>query len=321
MQHFINRISGLKQRLEQRLGRRRLAWLSILGLIGASALAVRGLIASELDHSALLYLLIPYCTALLLAALRPEVTNAQDHRLRDFVLSSLIVLLGSSVLLGEGFICVLFFLPFYFVAIILAAITRALHRRYRNTKSNLQVSVVPLLVLALSMEGTTHWLAMERFNQVEQRALVALTPEQILQNMERPIQLNNARHWLLAIFPMPEVLSGQLLRSGERHRGAVHYPRWLVTNVHSGILELEVLRVSNAGVVSQVRSDSTLFKNYLDLQQIEVKLQPDASGRTQVSLIMRYRRHLDPAWYFQPTMRFAMERMADHIIKEVIARD
>ncbi len=152
-------------------------------------------------------------------------------------------------------------------------------------------------------------------------AVVAHGPAELLGNMAQPIDLNRPRHWLLSIFPMPEVLSGQKLVPGARHRLRIHYPRWLIANVHSGTLEMEVVQADNTGVRSLVRTDSTLFNSYLALQRIDVRFHPLSAGRTAVTIAIDYDRKLDPAWYFQPVTRFAVARMAEHLLKEVIDRD
>lgn len=319
MSEQANQHQNLKERLEARLGRRRFWGLLALVLIGVSALSVRFLFAVGLGQTSLLYLLLPYGSALLIEALRPPPDPAGEHWGRDLTLSALVVFLGSSIVLGEGFICVLFFMPFYFLGLALVAVNRWFRRHAAS--SRLQLSFVPLLVLAASLEGTTPALSFERSNTVAHTAVVEQAPATLLQNMAEPIDLHRSRHWLLSIFPMPEVLSGQKLEPGAVHQLRIHYPRWLIANVHSGTLEMEIVQADHAGVRSRVNADSTLFANYLTLQRIDVHFQPLTATRTAVTIAIDYDRRLDPAWYFQPVTRFAIARMAEHLLKEVIDRD
>lgn len=315
-----NRLARLKRGLAIRLNHR-LGWLLPLALIGVSAMSARALYTVGLGHSALLYLLLPYSMALLIEVLRPDRDRSGAHWGRDLTLTSLTVFLGSSVVLGEGFICVLFFMPFYFIGLALVVLTRWLKRLGNGSGSRSQLSMVPLLVLALSLEGTTPALTFERANTVTHTAIVDHAPAQLLRHLEQPIDLNRPRHWMLSIFPMPEVLTGQKMAPGERHRVRVHYPRWFIANVHSGTMEMEIQQADATGVLSRVRADSTLFSNYLAVQRIDLHFDPLAAEQTAVSIAIAYDRKLDPAWYFQPVIRFAVTRMAEHLLEEIVRRD
>ena len=47
---------------------------------------------------------------------------------------------------------------------------------------------------------------------------------------------------------------------------------------------------------------------------------PLADGTTQVSLTIRYRRTLDPAWYFGPMQRRAIGESADYLLTHIIGK-
>jgi len=47
---------------------------------------------------------------------------------------------------------------------------------------------------------------------------------------------------------------------------------------------------------------------------------PLADGTTEVSLTIRYRRTLDPAWYFGPVQRKAIGESADYLLENIIGK-
>ena len=55
-------------------------------------------------------------------------------------------------------------------------------------------------------------------------------------------------------------------------------------------------------------------------QQLPVALTPLDEGRTEISLRIDYRRNLDPAWYFHPLQQFAMGKMVEFFIEQVMVR-
>ena len=117
----MNRIHTWLDHLRSRYGERRVNWLGVLLLIGIGSAGVHLLVRHNLDSSALLYVGLPYLGALAIVIVRPP--RSRDrwwHAYRDFTLTSLIVLLASSIVLFEGFVCVLLFLPIYFLVVSIA---------------------------------------------------------------------------------------------------------------------------------------------------------------------------------------------------------
>ncbi len=303
-----------------RIVQRRKRHVFYLCLIAFGSINVRLLAAVDLENSALLYVLLPFTGALLIAALQPNLSGqAWWHSYAQHTASALIVFLGSSIVLFEGFLCVLFFMPIYFIGVGIAWFCGFLIARAEHRRSRLMASLIPLIVLLLSLEGTSSSLSFARDNQVAVELETTLTPAQVMANLQRPINLQTDRHWLLALFPMPEPTSGHPLTPGHLEHVTVHYQRWFITNEHTGVLTLKVASASDRSCTVEVIDDTTLFAGYLDLEQFQVAANPTATGSV-VTLGIRFRRKLDPAWYFGPITRFAIERTAELLMREVILR-
>ena len=316
----MNRLQSLIEGLKTRYGARRVKWLAILLLIGIGSVSVHLLVRQGLDSSALLYVGLPYLGALAIVLIRPAKSDERWRRVYlDRSLTALIVLLASSVVLFEGFVCVLFLFPIYFLVVTVAFAAGWAGRR--KDKGNKTLSVIlPVIILGSSLEGTTEALSAERVTHVEASRVAYLTPEEIMGNLVLPMELNQDRNWILSIFPMPYQVEAESLEPGSVHRMHTRYDRWFVTNTHEGELHLEIVDFQPNRLRARVVHDTTFFASYLSQMGSEVTLTPIGPNRTKVSLRLDYRRNLDPAWYFHPLQKFAMREMAAFFIEDVLIR-
>lgn len=313
-------LRAVVERMRSRIGARRFNWLSTLLLIGVGSLTVHFLLRDELRSSALLYVGLPYLGAVAITILRPAVPGTRVwRRYLDFSLTSLIVMLGSSIVLFEGFVCVVMFLPIYFLVATACFVFLRLEERAGERGKNLVV-VFPLLILASSFEGTTEGLSFERVGHATATMTAELAPEQIMANLVRPIDLDRDRHWLLAVFPMPYRVEAKSLAPGDVHSLHTRYHRWFVANTREGVLRLEILDVEPTRIRTRIVDDTTFYASYLTQIGTEVSLTLVGEGRTEISLRIEYRRNLDPAWYFHPLQQYAMSRMAEFFIEQVMVR-
>ena len=317
----MNRLQAFVRHLRARWGDRRLKWLGVLLLIGFGSVTVHLLIRHELDSSALLYVGLPYLGALAIVVIRPAKYDERWWRIYlDRSLTALIVLLASSIVLFEGFVCVLFILPIYVLIVSIAFASGWIARR-RDGKSGKALGVfLALIVLGSSFEGTTEALTAGRTAHAQTSRVADLTPEQVMRNLIRPMKLDGERNWMLSIFPMPYRVDAESLEPGSVHRMHTRYHRWFFTNTHEGELHLEILDFEPNRLRVRVIRDTTFFSSYLSQIGSEVTLTPLGPNRTEVSLRLDYRRNLDPAWYFHPLQQFAMREMAAFFIEEVLIR-
>ena len=314
----MNRLQSLIEGLKARYGARRVKWLAILLLIGIGSVSVHLLIRQGLDSSALLYVGLPYLGALAIVLIRPAKSDERWWRVYlDRSLTALIVLLASSVVLFEGFVCVLFLFPIYFLVVTVAFAAGWAGRRKDKGNKTLSV-IVPVIILGSSLEGTTEALSAERVAHVEASRVAHLAPEEIMRNLVLPMELNQDRNWILSIFPMPYQVDAESLEPGSVHRMHTRYDRWFVTNTHEGELHLEIVDFRPNRLRARVVHDTTFFASYLSQMSSEVSLTPIGPNHTEVSLRLDYRRNLDPAWYFHPLQQFAMREMAAFFIENVL---
>lgn len=308
--------------LQNRFGRKRITMIGLLLIAGLASLTIQLLGRYEYDHTAMLYLAVPYGVAVLITLIRPY----GDHdtwweRYISHAVSALVVFLMSSVVLFEGFICVLFFMPIYFLGVTLAFIASWIAVSRDARRSRTYSLAIPMLVAILSVEGTSDVTTLERHNTATATTVTTTSPQELLHQLATPFELPPSNNWMLGLFPMPHTIEAGSLEVGDLHRVHTRYHRWFVTNTHEGVIEVRIDTVTPERVTISFVRDTSYFSSYVRLISSDIELVSDANSLTHVSLTIRYERRLDPAWYFQPIQAYAMKMMATHLINEVLIRD
>lgn len=304
------------------LWRRRYS-VRVLIMIASSSILIRLLMEYKFDKSALLYVGIPFMLSLVLAYFTPrqEALSWKEKYWRG-MRTSLIIMLGSSVILFEGFICVAMFLPIYLFIVMVGFVCEAVDQRARKKhRKNLPIHLLPLLIFASALEGTMTELSQDRFNRVTQSRVVNLSIAELQENLRKPIELGTDMPWFLALFPMPYQVDAETLQVDDIHRIDYRYQRWFFTNTHEGSVQLRIAEVNEQRVRTQVINDSSYISNYLTLHGTEIEFKPLNRSITQVTLHIDYDRNLDPAWYFGPLQQLGVEQAANYLLDQVIVRN
>lgn len=308
--------------LQQRFGKTRVNALAWIVLVGVASIAVRLLMAYDFDNSALLYVGIPYLIALAIVLYRPVKRNDKWwHRYRDHSLTALSVFLASSIVLFEGFVCVLFFLPIYFFIVSIAFVIGWIGATRKRRSTRTFAFVLPVLIMATSLEGTSATLTVPRDSHVVVTKTANLSAAQVMHNIAQPFDLQKKRHWMLALFPMPYAIEAGSLNPGDVHYVRTRYHRWFVTNTHEGELHLQIVDVQPNKVRTRFVHDTTFFSSYLTPVATQITLTELSPAQTQIALRIDYRRKLDPAWYFHPLQQYGVAKMAGFLIDEVMIRE
>ena len=298
-------------------------WYIIFGIIAVTSIVIRLLMHYRFDKNALLYVGIPSLIAIgLMQIERPNSDGNWRRKFANLVLISLIIMLGSSIILFEGFLCVVMFMPIYFGVILVVFILKYLTERYKNKKSSkLYSHVLPLILLVSAFEGTHPNLSITRQNHVEVTRIINASISEIKQQLVQPINLQKDRHWFLELFPMPHKVDGMSLNEGDVHKIHFRYHRWFVTNTHEGSMQMKIEEVGEQEVKTQFIGDTSYIANYLKLDKTELKLTKIDNETTQITFSIHYERLLDPAWYFDPLQKYGVTKTAEFIIAEVMTPD
>ena len=297
--------------------------LFVLIMIAGASISVRAIFHYNFHHSALLYVGIPFVIAMLLVLVRSPNENISWKRMYfNRVIDALIIMLGSSVVLFEGFVCVAMFIPIYLVIILLVFVSDFLIRRNRDKgQGSPGIHLFPLLILLSAMEGVNPNLSFDRSEQVRVSRVIPASVAEIKDNLKQPMNLQKPRPWFLHLFPMPYAIKAGTLAAGDVHEVHYRYYRWFFTNVHEGKMLLKILAVENNYIRTEFIEDTSYISHYLHLMSTEIRLDEMRPNNTRVTLRIKYERTLDPYWYFAPVTNYGVNKMAELLMKEVIAHE
>jgi len=293
----------------------RARWLlaSLIAVVTVMALYYQLLVSRHLEQTSALFIGIPATLAILI------VWTSRPRSLTGMICSTMAVaLLVSSIFLGEGFICILMASPLFFAVGI--AIGKAVERtRQPPAASEVRLHGLLLLVLVpLSLEGTRPELSFPREETVAAEGVVAAAPEAVAAALAATPRFASPLPPFLRLgFPRPVAASGSGLAPGDRRR--VHFAGG---EGRPGDLVLEVVESHPGRVRFRAVSDTSKIAHWLAWREAAVEWAPagtsGASGArgTRVRWTLRFRRDLDPAWYFAPWERYAARLAAEVLIRD-----
>jgi hypothetical protein len=185
----------LKERLNQ-------SGFQIAGLVGVSFVVVGALLDSKFGTTAALYVAVPYLITALVIFLDPAVDQSMVRAYFRGVGWSFWILIVVSLLLGEGFLCLIFFTPVYLFMAVFAALADAIREGIRRRSGrSLPGYVFPVLVMLAATEGTHDSLSLERSYAVSVSRITHAPAEQLRDNIGKPLELQNTRIDLRPIDP------------------------------------------------------------------------------------------------------------------------
>ena len=171
-----------------------------------------------------------------------------------------------------------------------------------------------IALLPLSVEGVIPRFEFDRDERVSVTESVAATPVEIRAALARPPRFDRELPAFLRLgFPVPSHPHGAGLEVGAQRSVTFAHGEH-----HSGALVMAVSAVDSASVTFSVVSDSSYVTHWLAWQGATVEWRPAGDGRTDVTWTLRYRRRLDPAWYFAPLERYGV-RLAASYLAETLA--
>jgi hypothetical protein len=284
-------------------GRFRTRQLQLVAVCLAFAIVsvlLRVVYARRLETTSLLFIGIPTLLSVLLA-LTPRPRSAMGMVMKGITLG----LLMSAILFGEGIVCIVMAAPLCYVvgALVALAVQRF------NRRQALSIALTPLALM--SLEGTSDRLSFDRDETVAARRIVAASAADVERVLAGPMRFRTDLPPFLGIgFPRPVQGRGQGLNVGDLRivgfSGGEGRP--------PGDL---ILRVSERGpgrVAFRAEGDTSHIPHWLSWRGADVTWRQVDERHTEVVWVLRYRRGLDPAWYFGPIERYAVRLAAGYLV-------
>jgi hypothetical protein len=258
------------------------------------SVAFRVLRVAEYDHTALVFIGIPALLALALVGIEPKTSTGTINKVIA------VALCMSGILFGEAFICIVMVSPLFFLmGSLVGWLVRWQKRR-----------VLGLVLAPLSLEGVLPRFEMAREEVVVVERIVMANPEAVRATLAAQMRFDATLPLFLRIgFPTPGATSGSGLALGDQRSVEFLHAH------HPGTLVLEITASTPDSIVFTAVADDSYITHWLAWRSAEVRLQEIAPGHTLVTWTLRYRRRLDPAWYFKPLERYGVGLAAEYLIQ------
>jgi hypothetical protein len=270
------------------------------------AMLYRILMHRQLGHSAAMFLGIPTVLAVMIA-LTPKTKTVTGGILKGITLALLVI----APLVGEGYVCILFAAPlFYVVGIVVGSIVDFAVRRRRESRTT-TISCVALILLPMCLEGTTPRLTWPREQSVAATRIVAASPEEVELTLAQSPRVDTRLPPFLSIgFPRPLEAHGDGLLPGATR--TIHFSG--AEGDPPGDLVLRVTERRPGYVRFETVSDGSKLTQWIRWQSSEIEWKPVDPAHTAVTWRIHFQRQLDPAWYFIPWERAALREAAGFLI-------
>jgi hypothetical protein len=274
--------------------------------VACASLAYRLLVAHRLEQTAALFIGIPTLLAIIVV-----LSGTPRSATGSICKAMTIALLMSGIALGEGVICILMAAPLFFaVGVMIGAWVDWTRRRFGERARNTAGCLALLVLLPLALEGVDDRLAWPRAEVVTASREVAASPDAIARQLARPPAFHMPLPAFLRLgFAQPTVTAGRGLGPGDRVSirlsGAEGQP---------GDLVLDVIESRPGLIRLRPVTDESLVAYWLTWQEAEIRWAAAGDRGSRVTWILRYRRELDPIWYFGPWERYAVRLAAEYLI-------
>ena len=295
--------------------RARIAVVAIIVAVAIGSLAYTWIKNHELEQTSALFIGIPAILAIIVVLVGSP-RSAYGVTCQVVTIGLLISLL----FLGEGVVCILKSAPiFYGVAFVIALVFEAVRGRRGRTPTAYSLAIV-LVFLPMSLEGVFGWTSFGRDEWVTETRVVQASAQHVEEALFQTPRFDRVLPAYLRIgFPRPvstRVEHGeQLSRWVIRFRGGEM--RLDGIEAREGDLILELVDRQPRLVRWRALGDDSHMTHFLNWRESIVQWTPVDAHSTRVTWTLRYRRGLDPAWYFGPWERYATRLAAGYLIETV----
>jgi hypothetical protein len=298
----------VRQAREAAFRERQQALVATILALAAASFLFRLFVAGGLRHTGAVFIGIPALLAIMVArSAKPK--SGIGVVMRVITLA----LLMSSIVFAEGMVCILLAAPiFYLVGFLVTKAIAVMSEGIPRGKDGLLVMMV-IIIVPTGFEGTIPGLEWNREESVTVSRLVRGTPAEVGAALAaRPGFAPTLPPFLRIGFPIPVATAGSGLAIGDErtvvfaHRHGGHVER--------GTLSFRVAESDSEFVRFAPTRDDSYVTHWLAWRSSEVRWRQQSPGTTRVEWTLRYRRRLDPAWYFAPLERYGVGVAAGYLI-------
>ena len=162
----------------------------------------------------------------------------------------------------------------------------------------------------MSFEGTSSKLSLSRDEEVRVEQTVPATPPEIeIALAATPAFRTRLPLYFRLGFPKPIEARGSGLNVGDQR--VIHFAGG---EGHPGDEVFRVAARTSSSVTFKPEGDTSHIAHWLQWKESVVEWLPVDARHSRVSWTLRFRRGLDPAWYFRPSERYGARLAARYLI-------
>jgi hypothetical protein len=281
---------------------------AILIALIAAGLGFRALVLHNLNHTALVFMGIPATIAIAMLFVRPKTAIGTVNKV------ILIALCLSGAVFGEALVCILLATPIFLLVGTLVGVVITWIKDWNTpegSRSSRWRGAIGLALVPLGAEGVVPSFEFNRQERISVTQIVSASPHDVRAALAQSPRFDRELPRFFRIgFPVPSHAMGEGLEVGDERSIVFEHGEH-----HSGALVMRITAVDSSSVTFSAASDASYITHWLSWQDSKVEWKAIALGQTAVTWTLRYRRRLDPAWYFVPLERYGARLAAEHLIE------
>lgn len=277
--------------------------------IGCAGIVYAYLKESRYLDSAALYIGLP-----LILALGMSLTPKSESGMGATMKGITIALVLAAPIFREGYICILFSAPIFYLIGFLIAWGVGKARKHRDKHRKLQSAFISTMLAVMALEGTSEMTSFPRDHEVEVIKTVPASLAAVRQALAKSPSLGKQKPFFLRIFPYPVAMEGEGLNVGDTRRATFVAYKHIFWNRVEGDQVFAITEATDRKITSNLVSDTSYVGHYLDWKTSQVELTPLNATHTQVTWRLSFHRKYDPYWYFGTLQKYAARLVAEELI-------
>jgi uncharacterized membrane protein (DUF373 family) len=223
-----------------------------------------------------------------------------------------IALLLSAPVFQEGYICILFSAPiFYMIGYFVAAF---FDKSRKNKPNKLQLSTISILLALMTLEGSSEFISFPREHDIVVSKIVPASLAMVRETLAKTPQFDENKPFFLRIFPYPVAMHGEGLNVGDTRRATFVAYKHIFWNRVEGDAVFSIIEATDRKITFALASDTSYVGHYVGWKKSEVELTPIDADHTRVTWMLSFHRKYDPYWYFGSLQKYAVRLVAEELI-------
>lgn len=272
----------------------------LIGVLVASSIIFRLINNYNFEQTSILFVGLPAMLSILVIKYSKTPKTAFGIVFKVITL----FLLMSSILLGEGIVCILFAAPiFYGVAALIVFIYEFLKKRNKSKLNSL--IVLPILIISAQPFGV---FSEPEIQKVETCILINKNISLQAFNKKPDFTIGLPNFFKLG-FPKPLGIKGTGIDVGNFRE-----IQFQSKTKGLGTLFLKVISRNNSSIIFEPTKDDTHINHWVTWKKIKIETIKVNSSQTKIKWTTHYQCDLGPGWYFEPLEDMAIGLMNKYLI-------